>query len=418
MKKSPTHIANKHGQYDVIPDQVALWDEVRAIIETELQKKSFKKMYVAPFESKSFFSDEILAALKLEDLSELTSLWMNGLEMVVEPPGPLSLLRAALEHKLVGTQVPLRLYSVSDLFQTADQKKVLIKSEIIGDVDPVRDAEVILSAYQTLQRLGYENLVVQVNSVGTVDCRNQYLEVIEESIGARYGHIIQTYGADPINLFSYLQMLDKEFKVEIPQLIDHLSSSCQDTLRIILEFLDVLDIPYLFTPDLQVSPGYFDQTYFVIFSQDYPDKILVRGGRHDSLVSRLTKSKTIKGAVGMEFDMANILLTYQKTQEEVYQKPSVFIASIGLASQKAALKVLSMMHEESIPTYEAFYETSLKSQLELAREKKVKIILIIGKKEAIDNSIILRDRLSDNQETISMDRFMYVLRQRLFEEAD
>lgn len=418
MKSSPTHVANKNGLYDVLPEHVGIWDEVRTVIEQELGKKSFHKIHLAPFESKELFSEDLLEALKVKSEKELVTLQIQQKEMVANPPGPVSLIRAALEHKLVGSQVPLKLYSVCDLIQEGDRKNILIKSEIIGDTEPVRDAEAILSAYQVLQRLGYENLVVQVNSVGTAACRSTYLDVVSEAVGERYRNVLEAYRHDPIELFTYLSELDKEYQIEIPQLIDHLSDTCQDNFRVILEFLDVLDIPYLFNPSLKASVGHFDQTYFEVFSQDYPDKVLVRGGRHDRVAKALSNGVAVEGAVGMDFDIGNILVTYQKTQEEVYQKPSVFIASIGLESQKSALKVLSMMHEQSIPVYEAFYEPSLRAQLQLARDKEVKLILIIGKKEAIEDSIILRDRLSDNQETVAMERFPYVLRQRLFEEAD
>lgn len=418
MKSSPTHVANKNGLYDVLPEHIGEWDEVRGIIEKELQKKSFHKIHLAPFESKDLFSEDLLEALKVKSNDELVTVEIQNKAMVANAPGPVSLIRAALEHKLVGSNMPLRLYSVCDLIQEDDRKNILIKSEIIGDTEPVRDAESILSAYQVLQSLGYENLVVQVNSVGTSECRVKYLDVVSEAVGDRYRNVMEAYRHDPIELFTYLTELDKEYQIEIPQLIDHLSDTCQDNFRVILEFLDVLDIPYLFNPSLKASKGHFDQTYFEVFSQDYPDKVLVRGGRHDRVAKALSNGVAVEGAVGMDFDIGNILSTYKKTQEEVYQKPSVFIASIGLESQKSALKVLSMMHDEAIPVHEAFYEPSLRTQLQMARDKEVKLILIIGKKEAIEDSVILRDRLSDNQETVSMDKFLFVLKQRLFEEAD
>ncbi len=62
---------------------------------------------------------------------------------------------------------------------------------------------------------------------------------------------------------------------------------------------------------------------------------------------------------------------------------------------------------------QSFTKDDLKSQLEEAKEMKVKLILILGQKEVVDKNILIRDTESGVQEIIDYDSIADELKKRL-----
>jgi histidyl-tRNA synthetase len=56
---------------------------------------------------------------------------------------------------------------------------------------------------------------------------------------------------------------------------------------------------------------------------------------------------------------------------------------------------------------------SIKHQLKAAAEKKCEIALIIGQKEALDETVILRDMRSGMQEVFALERIIEEVKKRL-----
>ena len=60
------------------------------------------------------------------------------------------------------------------------------------------------------------------------------------------------------------------------------------------------------------------------------------------------------------------------------------------------------LERNGIVVAESFGRGSLKSQLKIADRLKVDLTLILGQKEAIDNSVIIRNMSNRSQETIKL----------------
>ena len=63
--------------------------------------------------------------------------------------------------------------------------------------------------------------------------------------------------------------------------------------------------------------------------------------------------------------------------------------------------------------HQAFTKNSLKSQLALANQLKVKYALIIGQRELLDGTILLRDMESGSQEVLDLKRVKSIMLKRL-----
>ena len=71
------------------------------------------------------------------------------------------------------------------------------------------------------------------------------------------------------------------------------------------------------------------------------------------------------------------------------------------------------LERNGIVVAESFGRGSLKSQLKIADRLKVDLTLILGQKEAIDGTVIVKEMASGMQETINADKLVDEVKRRL-----
>ena len=97
----------------------------------------------------------------------------------------------------------------------------------------------------------------------------------------------------------------------------------------------------------------------------------------------------------------------------VEKKPDVMIIQLGELAKKKALKIFDEMVAGGINVKEALHKDSIKSQLRLAGNLEVKFAVIMGQKEALDKTVLVRDMESGIQEIVSLEKVVPELKKRL-----
>jgi len=87
-------------------------------------------------------------------------------------------------------------------------------------------------------------------------------------------------------------------------------------------------------------------------------------------------------------------------------RPRVFLAQLGDMAKKKSLKLFSELEKNGILIAESFGRGSLKSQLRVANRLGVEVTIIIGQKEALDDTAIVKDMVSGTQETVTHERLV------------
>ena len=91
----------------------------------------------------------------------------------------------------------------------------------------------------------------------------------------------------------------------------------------------------------------------------------------------------------------------------------IFLAQIGDQAKVKALLLFEQLRKENIRVAESFSKDSLKAQLELSNKLKVKYALILGQKEVMDGTILIRDMESGVQEVIDFNKTVAELKKKL-----
>lgn len=101
---------------------------------------------------------------------------------------------------------------------------------------------------------------------------------------------------------------------------------------------------------------------------------------------------------------ANVWLQKNKTVTEKSlngkDENDFFLIQVGDRAKVVALHVLELLHKEGIQVKHRIVRDKLSSQLQYATKIKAKFMLIIGHKEAIDKSVIVKDSQGRFQQSV------------------
>jgi histidyl-tRNA synthetase len=106
-------------------------------------------------------------------------------------------------------------------------------------------------------------------------------------------------------------------------------------------------------------------------------------------------------------------MTERKIEPPARIPARVFFAQLGDAARRVGLRLFEEFRKANIPVAEATGKNALKAQLEVANKLGAAYTLILGQKEVLDGTIIIRDMDSGAQEIVDMKKVASILERKL-----
>jgi histidyl-tRNA synthetase len=336
--------------------------------------------------------------------------------LVLRPELTQGILRAYLENKLNEGNLPVRLFSLGPIFRREKlqsgryRESTQLDLEIIGEKNLITEAILISIAHNFFEELGIATQV-QVNSIGSVECRREYsskLMAFYKERGRRSklcNSCKNNLGKNILGLLDCKEDACVKLREEAPQIADYLSDESREYFTKTLEFLDELNISYNFNPYLVRGLNYYNDTVFEFWPLNEDGSAqgklaLAGGGRYDSLINSLGGEPTpaIGLAIGIERTLSR--LKDKHSLANPGEENIIFIAQLGEQAKLKALQLFQELRKAGFNVKQSFTSDSLRTQLEEAAALKARTCLILGKKEILDGTILMRDMDSSAQEVV------------------
>jgi len=107
------------------------------------------------------------------------------------------------------------------------------------------------------------------------------------------------------------------------------------------------------------------------------------------------------------------LIKQKNTKPQSQKNASVFLAQVGELARRKSLKLLNEFQEAKIKIDASLHRDSLSTQLKIADKKKVKYVLILGQKEALDGNIIIREMKSGKQRIVALNEIINEIKKKV-----
>ena len=427
------------GMKDILFDEYRYWDIVTEKALDLSLAYGFKKIDTPILEYYDLYVRSTGKDTDIVTKEMYTFVDKGGDKIALRPEATPGLARSYIEHGMFNLPQPVKMVWIAPLFRHEKPQSGRLRQfwqfnlEIFGEESPVADSQLILIGYNFFKELQIET-EVQINSIGCKECRREYIEKLVEFYKERGRRSKLCNECRKRLLKNPLRMLDckeeqcGEIRGEAPQIVDYLDDACRDHFIKVLEYLDELDVAYNLNPFLVRGLDYYNRTVFEfmpVITEDMLEAGKVKrqaelggGGRYDDLVEYMggRPAPGIGFAIGIERTILKI--KEKNIPLKADDKKYIFIGQLGDQAKRKAFVLFEEMRRAGFNVRQSFTRDSLKMQLEEANRIGAKISIILGQKEIMDGTALIRDMDSGIQEVIDYKKIQSEVQKRLEEKKE
>ncbi len=474
--KRPENIQSVKGMHDILPEEYLLRKKLLEKARSIAAFYGFRPIHTPHLEKIELFTAGLGETTDVVEKQMYTIKTRGGDKLVLRPEGTAPIVRAYLEHGMHTWPQPVMLSYEGAFFRHENPQKGRRRElhqfglEILGGNDPITDALIIKVCLVILEEMGLKPLKVYVNSIGDAECRKVYQKELLAYYRRRLNNLCKDckrrYKTNPLRLLDCKEEKCAQIRQGAPQIINYLCENCIKHFQSVLEILEVCGIQYSLDHYLVRGLDYYTRTVFEIFldneeipvatnapsipvesapeeqtnpepgadqnpnpnldpnQQNKPENeidkdihelkslALAGGGRYDYLAKMIGK-KDIP-AVGCAIGMDRVTeIVKRRGHLAEKEKPSkVFFIQLGEAAKQRSINILESLRKAHVTVSHSLSKDSLKGQLKMAAKLKIPFALLYGQKEALDNTIMVRNMEMSSQETIPLPQLIDYLKKK------
>ena len=324
-----------------------------------------------------------------------------------------AILHAYADKKLFGYQQPPMLYYESTMPRENEHSTGAVRQitlDIIGSSKSIADAALIHTAHTILTEEYKENMVVELNSLGDRDStgrfnrelHNYYKKFLSE-LPTTLKNFLKT---DPSLVVTAENPKAKELAINAPQSISCLSEASRVQFKEVLEFMETLNIPYRINPGLIANRNIYAETVFTIKRADATadEAPCAIGFRYNPVSRRIGYKKEIPAARVVIYLQKDKVGPIKKVENKKNKRALFYFVHIGFEAKLKSLHTLEILRKASLPVMYSLIKDKLTNQLMHAEQCAVPYILLMGQKESMEHTVLVRATKNSSQETIALEQ--------------
>lgn len=397
---------------DVLPDDWPYWDLVMNTATRLARDYGFDRIDIPILEYTELFERGVGTASDVFVQKEMyTIAEPNGKDLSLRPEFTAGVTRAFLENGMGSWPQPVKLFMFGPIFRRERpqagryRQHSQFNAEIMGEMDPASDIEVMMLAMNLYRSLGYGGLAFQLNSTGCRDCRPAYVDKLTAYLQQFADQLAdvdkERLAKNPLRVLDSKAPGMDDLLADAPHLVDHLCDDCADHFGELRHLLDELDQSYSVNFRLVRGLDYYEKTVFEVWAEGIgAQAALCGGGRYD--LSPEVGGHSVP-SVGFGSGIERIILGLKEAGIEppLSVEPPILIAHFGGATKVAATQLAFRLRHAGIGTRVAFARErrSMKSQMREANKRDVRYVLVLGDSE-VENGVVAIRPMQGGEQTI------------------
>ena len=403
------NLQSVRGMRDILPEQSSSWQFIENIARELFNSYGYKELRTPIIESTELFKRSIGDATDIVEKEMYTFEDRNGDSLTLRPEGTASCVRAGMQHGLFHNQQQ-RIWYIGPMFRHERPQKGRYRGfyqagiETYGIEGPDIDAEVIAIAARFWKKLGFKNVRLEINSLGSNEARQAYRDILIEYFSAHDDQLDEDskrrLHKNPLRILDTKNPKMKELVSNAPDLLDYLDDESKEHFEGLKQRLDNMGIAYQVNSRLVRGIDYYNRTVFEWITEELGAQgTICAGGRYDGLVKQLGGRATPACGFGIGIDRLQLLVEEQGLDQSNNNPHAYFVLS-GKEAELTGLAIAEGLRD----THEQFRllvnggSGSFKSQLKRADNSGAEYAFILGENEVSDKTITIKPLRSKQQE--------------------
>ncbi|MFZ5363868.1 MAG: histidine--tRNA ligase [Patescibacteria group bacterium] len=415
------------GMKDLLPGEYKYWHLIRSRAENFSNNYGYDFIETPILEETGLFNRAVGGETDIVGKEMFTFIDRGGENVCLRPEATASIARAYVQHGMINLPQPVKFFYYGPMFRHERPQAGRLRSfhqfgfESLGDGNAVIDAEIIFLTYNLIQSLGLKTNV-QINSIGCSKCRESYKNKLVNYYRDRRSSLCEECKKrlvkNPLRILDCKEAGCDSLKEGAPQIVDYLCDDCKNHFVQVLEYLDDAAVPYNLNPYLVRGLDYYTKTVFEFFSEEnvatgQKSEALGGGGRYDNLVEILGGRPT--PACGVALGVERLILKIKENNVEIppLAAPDIFLAQLGEQARKKSFALIEDLRRAGFYITHGLTKEGLKKQLEIANKLGARYALLLGQKEVLDGTIIIRDMEGGSQEIVDFVKIVQEMKKKL-----
>ncbi|WGZ95962.1 MAG: histidine--tRNA ligase [Candidatus Thiothrix putei] len=403
------NIQSIRGMNDILPDATPAWQYLENTARTLLNRYGYSEIRMPIVEQTDLFSRAVGEVTDIVEKEMYTFNDRNDDSLSLRPEGTAGCIRAGIQHGLLHNQQQ-RLWYIGPMFRHERPQKGRYRQfhqigvEAFGMPGPDIDAELIAMTARLWKTLGVRNLRLELNTLGTQECRHAYRELLVEYFTAHQDKLDEDSKrrlyTNPLRILDTKNPDLKDIVAAAPSLHDHLDEVSREHFATLKSLLDSMGIAYEVNPRLVRGLDYYTHMVFEWVTDDLGAQSTVcAGGRYDGLVEQLGGKPTPGVGFGMGLERLILLLETQGIELPI-TAPDVYLIMAGKTAIQTGLGLAETLRD-ALPNLRLISnggEGSFKTQMKRADKSNARFALILGENEVERGEIGLKPLRAEGEQ--------------------
>ena len=408
------------GTRDLLPPDTAVWAAVERAARTTFGAYGYSEIRTPILEDTELFVRSVGESTDIVGKEMYTFADRKGRSLSLRPESTASVARAFVQHGMQSSPLPLKVYYIGPHFRYERPQKgryrqfFQIGAELLGDAGPQSDGEVILMLVRFLSVLGFEGLIVQLNTVGDEESRQAYkeglLEFLKPHREALSPDSQRRLDSNPLRILDSKDPADHAVLEGAPRLESFLNDESARHFEAVCSMLDRHEVAYSVEPRLVRGLDYYTRTVFEIIAEGLgAQDAIVGGGRYDGLVEELG-GQPLPG-IGFAIGEDRLIAVLPESfRSRALQSSLLTVAAVPPVSAAEAVVLGEELRSAGFAVLAELADRSVRSALKRADRAEVRWVVLLGEQELAAGTVTVRDLGKGSQETMPREDLANYLR--------
>jgi histidyl-tRNA synthetase len=277
------------------------------------------------------------------------------------------------------------------------QKKATVQFHALGSDRAIADAVVIRALTALTRDLYHEEPVIRINSMGDKETRARYARELSNFFKKHASSFSEEcLSRAKCNAFDAAEYaIANECGDELPAPTEHLSDASRKRFEDLLEYLEMTETPYELAKGLISRGNAWNDTCFEL---TVGGKRVAWGSRYGELTRHFFPSASMN-AIGAVLTIAS---EGEVVKKVTHPRIHFSFVHIGDEAKRISIRLAEDFRKARVPLTQYIGTESLTEQLGLAERDNNPYLLIMGRKEALEGSAILRNRATQVERTLPL----------------
>ena len=400
------------GTRDILPNEIEIWQYIEKVAKDIFENYGYNEIRVPVIESLELFQRGVGEETDVVQKEMYAFEDKGGRKIALRPEGTAGVVRAYIENGLSSMPSPMKFWYRMPMYRYENVQKgrqrefYQLGVELLGSGSYMADVETIEMCFRLFERLNIKDIELNINSIGCMECRKDYVKALKEYIKPNLDKYCDTcksrFEKNPMRILDCKEEKCKELNKNAPVILDYLCDECKTHFENVKRMLNELEIPYKIDANIVRGLDYYTKTVFEFVSK-IDGLTVLGGGRYDGLIEELGGAKT--PAIGFASGMERLIEIFKDNNKDLdlQRNMDIFVAYIGENANSYATKLVSDLRNIGIFAEKDLMERSIKAQFKYADKKQAKFVLTIGDTEIENKKAMMKNMKTGEEEEVNLE---------------